>query len=98
MAGEKDLAVMRFLEKPENFSDLFNGSLFQGKQVLKAEMLESMSGRSALSFRDKDGRKVSVRRYRDAVCKASGHTAYAVFAVEGQGGNSLCYAGEGNGL
>lgn len=85
MAGEKDLAVMRFLEKPENFSDLFNGSLFQGKQVLKAEMLESMSGRSALSFRDKDGRKVSVRRYRDAVCKASGHTAYAVFAVEGQG-------------
>ena len=85
MAGEKDLAVMRFLEKPENFSDLFNGSLFQGKQVLKAEMLESMSGRSALSFRDKYGRKVSVRRYRDAVCKASGHTAYAVFAVEGQG-------------
>lgn len=55
MAGEKDLAVMRFLEKPENFSDLFNGSLFRGKQVLKAEMLESMSGRSALSFRDKDG-------------------------------------------
>ena len=43
MAGEKDLAVMRFLEKPENFSDLFNGSLFQGKQVLKAEMLESTS-------------------------------------------------------
>ena len=85
MAGEKDLAVMRFLEKPENFSDLFNGSLFRGKQVLKAEMLESMSGRSALSFRDKDGGKVSVRRYRDAVCKASGRTTYAVFAVEGQG-------------
>ena len=85
MAGEKDLAVMRFLEKPENFSDLFNGSLFRGKQVLKAEMLESMSGRSALSFRDKDGGKVSVRRYRDAVCKASGCTTYAVFAVEGQG-------------
>ena len=85
MAGEKDLAVIRFLEKPENFSDLFNGSLFRGKQVLKAEMLESMSGRSALSFRDKDGGKVSVRRYRDAVCKASGCTTYAVFAVEGQG-------------
>ena len=48
MAGEKDLAVMRFLEKPENFSDLFNGSLFRGKQVLKAEMLESIDRKSVV--------------------------------------------------
>ena len=85
MAGNKDLAVMKFLEKPENFSDLFNGSLFQGRQVLRADRLENLSGKSALSFLDKDGNKVTVRRYRDAVCKASGHTSYAVFAVEGQG-------------
>ena len=35
MSNEKDLAVTKFLERPENFSDLFNGSLFQGKQVIK---------------------------------------------------------------
>nr|WP_308624337.1 Rpn family recombination-promoting nuclease/putative transposase [uncultured Eisenbergiella sp.] len=85
MARDKDLAVMKFLEKPEHFSDLFNGSLFQGKQVLRADRLENLSGKSALSFLDKEGNKVTVRRYRDAVCKASGRTAYAVFAVEGQG-------------
>ena len=84
MAGEKDLAVMRFLEKPENFSDLFNGSLFQGKQVLKADMLGDLPGESMISFSDKEGKKVSARRYRDIIRKASGRTTYAVFAVEGQ--------------
>ena len=39
MANEKDAVIKKFLEKPENFSDLFNGSLFRGKQVLKADML-----------------------------------------------------------
>ena len=34
MPNEKDAVIKKFLEKPENFSDLFNGSLFQGKQVL----------------------------------------------------------------
>ena len=85
MAGEKDLAVMRFLEKPENFSDLFNGSLFRGKQVLKAEMLESMSGRSVLSFRDKGGGKVSVRRYRDAVCRRRGVLLMLFLRWKGRG-------------
>lgn len=85
MSNEKDLAVTKFLERPENFSDLFNGSLFQGKQVIKADRLENLPGESALSFTDKKGKKVSVRRYRDVIRKASGDTAYAVFAVEGQG-------------
>ena len=53
MAGEKDLAVMRFLEKPENFSDLFNGSLFQGKQVLKAEMLRGVPLMLFLRWKDR---------------------------------------------
>lgn len=36
MKKEKDSAVKRFLENPAHFCDLFNGSLFGGKQVLKA--------------------------------------------------------------
>ena len=84
MSQRKDLAVKKFLEKPENFSDLFNGSIFCGRQVLRADMLERLPGESALSFPDKEGQKVSERRYRDAICKASGSTTYAVFAVEGQ--------------
>ena len=84
MSQRKDLAVKKFLEKPENFSDLFNGSIFCGRQVLRADMLERLPGESALTFPDKEGQKVSERRYRDAICKASGSTTYAVFAVEGQ--------------
>ena len=84
MSQRKDLAVKKFLEKPENFSDLFNGSIFCGRQVLRADMLERLPGESALTFPDKAGQKVSERRYRDAICKASGSTTYAVFAVEGQ--------------
>lgn len=37
-----------------------------------------------ISFSDKEGKKVSARRYRDIIRKASGRTTYAVFAVEGQ--------------
>lgn len=84
MPNEKDAVIKKFLEKPENFSDLFNGSLFQGKQVLKADMLGDLPGESMISFSDKEGKKVSARRYRDIIRKASGRTTYAVFAVEGQ--------------
>ena len=84
MSNEKDAVIKKFLEKPENFSDLFNGSLFQGKQVLKADMLGDLPGESMISFSDKEGKKVSARRYRDIIRKASGRTTYAVFAVEGQ--------------
>ena len=84
MPNEKDAVIKKFLEKPENFSDLFNGSLFQGKQVLKADMLGDLPGESMISFSDKEGKKVSARRYRDVIRKASGRKTYAVFAVEGQ--------------
>lgn len=84
MKKEKDSAVKRFLENPAHFCDLFNGSLFGGKQVLKAGSLESLPGESIVSFADKDGRKVTVKRYRDAVRKACGNALYAIFAVEGQ--------------
>ena len=84
MPNEKDAVIKKFLEKPENFSDLFNGSLFQGKQVLKADMLGDLPGESMISFSDKEGKKVSARRYRDVIRKASGRTTYAVFVVEGQ--------------
>ncbi|MFR6327878.1 MAG: hypothetical protein ACLUOI_02975 [Eisenbergiella sp.] len=77
MPNEKDAVIKKFLEKPENFSDLFNGSLFQGKQVLKADMLGDLPGESMISFTDKEGKKVSARRYRDVIRKASGRTTYS---------------------
>ena len=84
MSNDKDMAVKKFLDNPKNFCDLFNGSLFRGKQVMKADMLEDLPGESMISFRDKRGKQVSAKRYRDVIRKVSGQTTYAVFAVEGQ--------------
>ena len=58
MPNEKDAVIKKFLEKPENFSDLFNGSLFQGKQVLKADMLGDLPGESMISFKKGIGQTI----------------------------------------
>ena len=76
MKKEKDSAVNRFLENPAHFCDLFNGSLFGGKQVLKAGSLESLPGEAIVSFADKDGRKVKVSQSRS-------HTVHYGFIYDG---------------
>ena len=42
--GEKDLYQSDFYEDSRRFADVFNGSLFQGDQVVKAEELEEADG------------------------------------------------------
>ena len=84
MPQEKDSAFRRFLENPDCFCDLFNGALFQGEQVLEPYMLEPAAEENRLQVPDRQGKKRTIRRYRDAVRKASGQLQYAVYGVEGQ--------------
>lgn len=72
MPQEKDSAFRRFLENPDCFCDLFNGALFQGEQVLEPYMLEPAAEENRLQVPDRHGKKRTIRRYRDAVRKASG--------------------------
>lgn len=38
--GKKDDAIVPFFKNKERFSDLFNGALFQGRQLIFPEELE----------------------------------------------------------
>ena len=85
MKKEKRFGSKRFLENPAHFFAIRSmDRRLAGNRVLKAGSLESLPGESIVSFADKDGRKVTVKRYRDAVRKVCGNALYAIFAVEGQ--------------
>ena len=47
-------------------------------------MLGDLPGESMISFSDKEGKKVSARRYRDVIRKASAERRMQFFVVEGQ--------------
>ena len=40
--GKKNVAVNNWLSDNERFADLFNGSIFEGKQIIRPEELENM--------------------------------------------------------
>ena len=51
--GRADVAVRRWLGDKERFADLFNGTVFQGEEVVLAEDLEEQKGESSLIVTDK---------------------------------------------
>lgn len=78
--ADHDIVIRKYMEDKERFSDLMNGSLFDGKQVVKQENLEQIKGESSIYLMDKNKKRKSVIRYRDVVMK----TDYAIFAEENQ--------------
>ncbi len=53
LMGRADVAVRRWLGDKERFADLFNGTVFQGEEVVLAEDLEEQKGESSLIVTDK---------------------------------------------
>lgn len=41
--GKKDIRLKVYLDDEDRYADLWNGSIFQGKQIIKAEDLEPVS-------------------------------------------------------
>ena len=41
--GKYDICIKAYLQDKRRFADLFNGSCFQGKQIIRAEDLEEAS-------------------------------------------------------
>ena len=73
--GQRDLYQSDFYEDKSRFADVFNGVLFDGKEVIKPEELETDDS-VMVSIRDKNtGKKVicdKVRKWRGrgkAVCE-----------------------------
>ncbi|MEE1314472.1 MAG: Rpn family recombination-promoting nuclease/putative transposase [Faecalimonas sp.] len=77
-------AVSEFLENKVRFADLFNGSLFQGQQIVKPEELEAIKGESDILVEDKAQKIKNVHRYRDIVMRWNKDAYLAIFACEVQ--------------
>lgn len=82
--GKSDIAVKQWLGKKERFADLFNGTVFQGRQVVLAEELEETAGESSVLTADKDGREKGIHRYRDIVMRWKKGATLAILACEDQ--------------
>lgn len=84
LMGRADVAVRRWLGDKERFADLFNGTVFQGEEVVLAEDLEEQKGESSLIVTDKNKNEKAVQKYRDIVMRWNGKLNLAVLAVETQ--------------
>ena len=84
LMGRADVAVRRWLGDKERFADLFNGTVFQGEEVVLAEDLKEQKGESSLIVTDKNKNEKAVQKYRDIVMRWNGKLNLAVLAVETQ--------------
>lgn len=57
MTQEKDLFINQYLENPEHFADIYNGTVFRGKQIIKPEDLSPAESNQSILLPDKSGRK-----------------------------------------
>lgn len=55
--GKADIAVKNWLSDRERFADLFNGTVFGGKQVVLPEELEDLDRETDIIVTDKDGKE-----------------------------------------
>lgn len=78
--GEKDIRLKGYLGDATRYADLWNGSIFQGKQVVKAKDLEPIS-----PVIDEADEKGTEEMLRDVVMKQSlAGQKYALWTVENQ--------------
>ena len=66
-----DVALKVWLRDKTRFADLFNGTIFDGKQVVKPKELEIVKGEGVAVLENKgEGEKDrGVQRYRDVIMK-----------------------------
>ena len=88
--GVKDTETKEFLKKNDVFADVFNGTVFEGKQVIDPYSLKEMDTTLTATLYGKEGKSHPVQRYRDLVkCTSAmqtenGETMYLIFAIEEQ--------------
>lgn len=78
-----DLQMREFWKNPERFADLFNGTVFGGVEVLKADALEEVDSNVSGVLEGKGGRS-SIGRVRDLVRKSSHGTQFVIVGIENQ--------------
>ncbi len=82
--GKKDDAIVPFFKDKVHFADLFNGSLFDGEQLILPTELEIMDSVNTELINDKDKKTYSIKRFRDIVMKWNNKITLAILACEVQ--------------
>lgn len=80
--GKGDVYVKKMLRDPKRFADLFNASMFQGRQVIRHEDLKLMTEENGIMIMDKKGRKQVWHRRRDVKMRMPSGVVLSVLACE----------------
>lgn len=82
--GKNDIAVKKWLSDKKRFADLFNGTFFNGEQIICPEDLEVVESESAVLFTEKNGKDKGMKRYRDIVMRWKKEIEFVILACENQ--------------
>ena len=78
---QKDVSLKTFWRDNEHFADLFNATVFNGKQVLKPDKLTEMDTDVSATFHSKSYNE-SITRNRDVVKKMSDGVEFNILGLE----------------
>ena len=84
--GKYDRCMKAYLQDKRRFADLFNGSCFQGRQVIRAEDLEEASGSYVAAEEGQPGKSLQkgTEIFRDVKMRYRSGMILQVLAVENQ--------------
>ncbi len=82
--GKKNDAIVPFLKDKVRFSDLINGTMFNGEQIISPDELELLNSESGIILKDKNNKNSAVKRYRDIVMSWRKNVTFVVLACEVQ--------------
>ena len=86
--GKKNVVTKQYIGTNENFADIFNYYLYQGKQVIKPEELEEKDPTELIAFIAEDNDMVTKEKFRDilkkCIIKESDECMYVLLGIEAQ--------------
>lgn len=82
--GKGNAAVKQWMSNRVRYADLFNGTVFQGKQMIMPEDLEPAETEADILVSDKGGKTKEVRRHRDIVMRWKKGIELVLLACENQ--------------
>lgn len=82
--GRGDTAAKIWFRNKDRFADLFNGTIFDGEQMIRPEDLEIVDGEADILITDQNNRTKKVQRYRDVVMRWKNNINFVILACENQ--------------
>ena len=82
--GKEDVILKSFWRDNARFADLFNATVFEGKQVLQPDMLTEMDTDVSGTIQTANNDYISLNRNRDVMKKTAMGVEFTIVAVENQ--------------